>query len=630
MRLPGLFLSVATFPLLATFAGCGGNVSAPAGSGPSTGCSAGPGLGQPGPCPTRVASAGVSFNGKVLAGLQPVIGASVQLYAAGIAGNGSTPTALLGTALTADSTGSFTVPAGYSCPSAQTPIYLLSKGGKPATASAANASLWLMTALGPCGGVGAGTTVVVNEATTIASAWALAPFLSSGGNVGASCTNTAGLDNAFLTANNLVNANTGSSPGAMLPSTLKVATAKLNTLANALSACAVSGGNACSTLFSAAINNGVLPGNTLDAALNIAHAPSNNVASVYAVATGSSVFSPTLSTAPPDWMLYSTISGGGMSLPSSVSITANGEVWVSSYLDAVSEFMPSGAAVFPTGISGYGINQSYGMALDIQGNVWIANEQTTSNSGLGNITELNASGQLLASGVTSGGIYFPVAATADSNGNIWIVDYGDSKVTLLSSSGSPLSGANGWGGSSLEFPVALAVDSNHNAWVANQAGQLPVTKVSADGSQITNYSCNCDGASGIATDQNNNVWIANYNGDSISEVNNCGTTLLAGVKGGGVLHPQGIAVDGAGAVWVANYRGNSVSEIAGSFSSSPGTFLSPSIGLGTDAGLFDPYGLAIDGSGSIWVTNSANNTLTQFIGVATPVKTPLAGPPQIP
>ena len=38
-----------------------------------------------------------------------------------------------------------------------------------------------------------------------------------------------------------------------------------------------------------------------------------------------------------------------------------------------------------------GINQSYGMALDTQGNVWIANEQTNPNSGNGDVTELNSS-----------------------------------------------------------------------------------------------------------------------------------------------------------------------------------------------------------------------------------------------
>ena len=95
---------------------------------------------------------------------------------------------------------------------------------------------------------------VLNEVTTAASAWALASFMSSGGSVGASCTNTLGLDNAFLTASSLENAITGVSPGAGNPSTLAVSTSKLNTLANALSSCTVSsGGAACSSLFSAAV-----------------------------------------------------------------------------------------------------------------------------------------------------------------------------------------------------------------------------------------------------------------------------------------------------------------------------------------------------------------------------------------
>jgi len=75
----------------------------------------------------------------------------------------------------------------------------------------------LMTALGPCSSLSAGSSVVLNEVTTVASVWALAPFMSGGGDVGASCTNTMGLDNAFLTANNLVNPNTGSSPGLAIP-----------------------------------------------------------------------------------------------------------------------------------------------------------------------------------------------------------------------------------------------------------------------------------------------------------------------------------------------------------------------------------------------------------------------------
>lgn len=554
----------------------------------------------------------------------------MQLYAAGFAGNGSAPTALLATAASSGADGGFTVAAGYTCPSAETPVYLLSKGGQPGNASSANSSLWLMTALGPCGSINSGSTFVVNEVTTAASVWAPASFMSGGGNVGASCTNTAGLDNAVLTANSLVNMTTGTSPGAGIPSTLAVPTSKLNTLANALTSCAGSaGGNACSPLFNAAAAGNSAPSNTLDAALNIARSPGNNVAAIYSLAASNAVFTPGLSAAPPDWMLHNTISGGGMNLPTSVGVAASGNVWVSNYFNVVSEFSPSGAAL-PFGISGYGINQSYGMALDIEGNVWIANEQTTPNNGLGNVTELSPSGQALATGLTGGGINFPIAVAADTNGNMWFADYGDSKVTLLSNSGSPISSASGWGGTSLAFPVALAVDASHNAWVANQGGLLPITKISADGSQVTDYNCDCNGGSGVATDQNGNVWVANYYGDSISEVNTCGTLKLDAATGGGVRRPQGIAIDGAGTAWVANFQGNSLSAIGGSSSTTPGMFLSPSSGFGTDASLLEPYGLAIDASGNIWVSNSGKNTLTQFIGIAAPVKTPLAGPPQSP
>jgi hypothetical protein len=616
---------------LLAIAGCGGSVSTTVVGGGSGGCTP-TAITYAAPlCPVRTPVTGVPFAGKVSAGSQPVNGASVQLYATGISGNGSAPTALLTTAVSTSATGAFTVPSGYTCPSAQTPVFLISKGGQPGGGASANQSLWLMTALGPCGSVTAGSNFAVNEVTTAASVWALASFMSSGGSVGASCTNTLGIDNAFLTANNLVNAGTGASPGAGIPSTLTVSSSKLNTLANALSSCTnSSGGAACSPLFNAATSGSTVPGNTLDAALNIVHSPGNNVAAVYALASANAIFSPSLHAAPPDWMLHNTIAGGGMSLPASVGVAASGNIWVANYFNAVSEFLPGGGTAFPSGIGGNGINQSYGMALDIQGNVWIANEQTNPNSGSGNVAELNSSGAAVATGLTAGGIDYPVAVAADTNGNMWFANYGDSTVTVLNSSGMAVSSTSGWGSKSLVFPVALAVDSSHNAWVTNQAGLLPITKISADGSQVTNYDCDCNGASGIATDQNGNIWIGNYYGNGISEVNSCGKLELDSAKGGGVNHPQGIAVDGAGTVWVGNYLGNSISQLDGSSSTTPGTFVSPSTGFGTDADLLEPYGVAVDASGDIWVSNFGNNTLTQFIGAAAPVKTPLAGPPQQP
>ncbi len=46
--------------------------------------------------------------------------------------------------------------------------------------------------------------------------------------------------------------------------------------------------------------------------------------------------------------------------------------------------------------------------------------------------------------------------------------------------------------------------------------------------------------------------------------------------------------------------------------------------------MLEAFALAIDASGNLWVTNFGNDTLTEFVGLATPVKTPLLGPPQAP
>jgi len=97
-----------------------------------------------------------------------------------------------------------------------------------------------------------------------------------------------------------------------------------------------------------------------------------------------------------------------------------------------------------------------------------------------------------------------------------------------------------------------------------------------------------------------------------------------------VYHPQGIAVDGGGSVWVANYRAPYLSKLAGSTAAVPGAALSPATGIGADAALLEAYAIAIDASGNLWVSNQGNSTITKFLGLAVPVKTPLSALPQLP
>jgi sugar lactone lactonase YvrE len=235
-----------------------------------------------------------------------------------------------------------------------------------------------------------------------------------------------------------------------------------------------------------------------------------------------------------------------------------------------------------------------------------------------------------ATGFSSGGIAYPIAIAIDTNATAWVVDNHDASITLLSSAGQPLSGTKGYTWPQLGFGDAVAIDANHNGWVGSSEDNS-VTRISPDGSQFTTYAC-CNWPAGIAIDQRGNLWVTNYMGDSISQLAGDGTVISSGYSDGkaSILHPQGIAVDGSGHVWVTNILGSSITELAGSAAASPGQILSPTAGWAKDAGLNYGYAVAIDASGNLWVVNRYANTLTEIVGLATPVKTPQLGPVQSP
>jgi streptogramin lyase len=67
--------------------------------------------------------------------------------------------------------------------------------------------------------------------------------------------------------------------------------------------------------------------------------------------------------------------------------------------------------------------------------------------------------------------------------------------------------------------------------------------------------------------------------------------------------PGGLAIDGTGNVWVANSAGNSLTEFGDN-----GGYLRTV----TTGSLNAPWGIAIDGSGNLWVSDSGANTISEF------------------
>jgi hypothetical protein len=119
----------------------------------------------------------------------------------GTAGDGSPATALLSQAVSTDASGEFDITGSYSCPSSASLVYVVAIGGNPGLAAGTdNTALTLVAALGACGGITSSTPIYVNELTTVAAVWALAPYMNAYGSIGSDTGEATGIADAFTLA----------------------------------------------------------------------------------------------------------------------------------------------------------------------------------------------------------------------------------------------------------------------------------------------------------------------------------------------------------------------------------------------------------------------------------------------
>lgn len=392
------------------------------------------------------------ISGKVHGGQQPVSSSHVYLYAVGASGYGQAATSLLSTGsnvqfdthsngyVVTDAGGDFSITGDYNCPGSTSLIYVLALGGNPGLAAGTNnAAIALAVALGNCGTIKANAsnmTVMVNEVTTVAAAYALAGFMTSPTQVSSSSTNLGGITNAFTTANLLANVSTGTTPLTTPSGNGVLPQAELNTLADILATCVNSDGtNACTSLFSATAVSGVAPADTLQLALNIAHNPWDSLGSL---ALPQAPFQPTLPNAPNDWTVAINYTGGGIATPQSIAIDAAGNAWVANATNSITELSAAtGAALSGTnGFSATGLDAPVSFAIDTTGGVWIANcgDPCTGSGQPSSVTVLSTNGQI-ANSYTSTGFRGSYAIALSGANEAWIANSLGSGLTKLNSSG---------------------------------------------------------------------------------------------------------------------------------------------------------------------------------------------------
>ena len=554
-------------------------------------------------------TAAIRVGGSVHGGQQPVSGATIQLYTVGTTGNGSTSTPLIASAVTTDSTGSFSITGTYNCTGA-TQVYIVATQGD--SGSGNNTANALMAAVGPCSSLNPSTFIQINELTTVASVYALAPFMADYQDIGSTGQNPAGLVNAFAEAQFLVSTASGTFPTP--PAGFTLPTTRLNTLADIIAACINTNGpssTGCSTVFGATSAT-----DTIGAALAIAQDPGNSsYTALYSLPLGTAPFMPDLTALPNDFTLSVNYTGAELAGPFGVALDANGSAWVTNEAGTSVVKLPNLTSSFATSTYATGgLLAPRGISIDRSGNVWVA------NTGANNIVELSSAGAALSgSGFGGATVNGPVSIANDSAGNAWVANFYGNSVTELSNTGTPSGSSPVTGSGSLNQPSSIALDTAGRVIVANEgSGSFCLFSSSA-----ILQTCPSDGtlfgASAIAVSNSGAIAEAG----TITGITLTGAYTLASntgavnsaspVSGGGLTLPVAVAFDGAGTAWFAN--SNSISSFVGASPDSGST------GLGA---LNSPGGIAVDASGNLWTANTGDNSVTIFIGLATPVVTPLA------
>jgi streptogramin lyase len=338
--------------------------------------------------------------------------------------------------------------------------------------------------------------------------------------------------------------------------------------------------------------------------------------------------------------------------PSGVAVDGSGNVFVGDYSNyTIRKITPSGVVTTLAGTAGSWVsadgtgaaarfNGLAAVAVDGAGNVFVAD---SFNDAIRKITPSGVVTTLVSAG-------HPEGLSVDGAGNVFFADYGNSTIRKITPSGvvTTLAGTAGSSGSAdgtgaaarFNGPAGVAVDRAGNVFVADD-GNNTIRKITPSGVVTTlagsaDQPGSADGTgaaarfsspSGVAVDGSGNVFVADSFNSTIRKITPSGVvTTLAGTAAL-FNDPWGVAVDGSGNVFVADRDNDTIwkitpsgvvttlAETAGSSGSADGT--------GAAARFSSPSGVAVDGSGNVFVADSFNNAIRKI--TPSGVVTTLAG-----
>ncbi len=197
------------------------------------------------------------------------------------------------------------------------------------------------------------------------------------------------------------------------------------------------------------------------------------------------------------------------------------------------------------------------------------------------------------------GLSAPKGVAVDTDGNLYLADYGHDRVLKLPA-GSTTQTALPFTG--LKEPYDVSVDAAGNLYAVepNNRRVLKLPAGSTTQEVLPFTGLNDPGA--VAPDADGNLYLADYGNDRVLKLP-AGSTTQEVLPFTGLTDPSGVAVDAAGNLYLADYGNDRVLKLpAGSTTQEVLPF----------TGLIDPSEVAVDAAGNLYLADYGNDRVLKL------------------
>ncbi len=299
------------------------------------------------------------------------------------------------------------------------------------------------------------------------------------------------------------------------------------------------------------------------------------------------------------------------------------------------------------------LNFPTGIAVDSAGNVFISDTDNcvirkvdihgiiNTIAGTGGACGYSGDGPAI-----SARLYLPYGIALDTEGNLYIADEGNARIRMIAPSGNLTTiagtGSTGYSGdggpatgAKLSLPTGVAVDAAGDLYIAdnNNARIRMVTASTGNISTVAGTGAsgfNGDGGPGtsaalsspygVALDAAGNIYISDFSNLRIRAVNAAGviSTAVGGAPNDGGLaaqallsHPTGVLRDSSGNTYVSDAADHRIrfinaNGIIGTYAGNGTSGFSGDSGPAASAQLYGPQQLAMDSAGNLYIADSLN------------------------